>query len=126
MVINACPVVKNNNFFSVLLEELCHPSPCGANTKCSVVTGVPTCSCLPGFTGSPLSGCRHECESDGECGAQEFCKDFKCQSSCSQCGQGAQCMRTTNHRSVCECPKVRTNDFIYLRISYANCVLNSC
>lgn len=53
-----------------------------------------------------MSGCRHECESDGECGGQEFCKDFKCQSSCSQCGTGAQCSRVTNHRAVCECPKV--------------------
>lgn len=67
---------------------------------------MPTCSCLSGFTGSPLSGCRHECESDSECGAQENCKDFRCTSACSQCGQGAQCTRVQNHRAVCECPKV--------------------
>lgn len=91
---------------SFLPEELCHPSPCGQNMKCSVQNGVINCSCLPGFTGSPLGGCRHECESDGECGGQEFCKEFKCESSCSQCGQGATCVRTTNHRAVCECPKV--------------------
>jgi hypothetical protein len=31
------------------IEELCEPSPCGANTKCDVVNGIPTCSCLLGF-----------------------------------------------------------------------------
>lgn len=88
------------------VEELCHPSPCGQNTKCEVINTTPTCSCLSGYVGNPLSGCRHECESDGECGSQEMCKDFKCQSSCSQCGTGAQCVRVSNHRAVCECPKV--------------------
>lgn len=86
-------------------EELCHPSPCGQNTRCEVINNVPTCSCLTGFTGSPLSGCRHECESDHECGGQESCKEFRCQSACSQCGDGAQCVRVQNHRAVCECPK---------------------
>lgn len=88
------------------VEELCHPSPCGQNTKCEVINTTPTCSCLSGYVGNPLSGCRHECESDGECGSQEMCKDFKCQSSCSQCGTGAQCVRVANHRAICECPKV--------------------
>lgn len=97
--------LKRFCFSSHETEEQCHPSPCGQNTKCQVVNGVPTCSCLPGFTGSPLNGCRHECESDGECGAQEFCKDFKCASACTQCGQGAQCSRVSNHRAVCECTK---------------------
>lgn len=94
-------------YWFVCLEEQCRPSPCGQNTKCEVIGGTPTCSCLPGYTGSPLSGCRHECESDGECGGQEFCQNFKCASSCSQCGQGAQCARVNNHRAVCECPKVK-------------------
>lgn len=104
-------------FFVSILEEQCHPSPCGQNTKCEVVGGTPTCSCLHGYTGSPLSGCRHECETDGECGGQEMCKDFKCASSCSQCGQGAVCSRVTNHRAVCECPKVKlmtTNNHQFL------------
>lgn len=103
-------------FFVVSIsEEQCHPSPCGQNTKCEVVSGTPTCSCLRGYTGSPLSGCRHECETDGECGGQEMCKDFKCASSCSQCGQGAVCSRVTNHRAVCECPKVKLMIEIFKR-----------
>ncbi|XP_055307559.1 protein jagged-1-like isoform X2 [Sitodiplosis mosellana] len=90
-------------------EEGCHTGgqwgPCGANTKCEVVNGVPTCSCLRGYVGSPLSGCRHECESDYDCGSQQYCQDYKCQQSCSQCGVGAECVRVSNHRAVCECPK---------------------
>lgn len=90
----------------MFLEEACRPSPCGQNTNCEVVAGRPTCSCIKGYVGNPLSGCRHECESDGECGNQEYCKEFKCQSACDQCGISAQCSRVTNHRAVCECPKV--------------------
>lgn len=86
-------------------EDLCKPSPCGANTKCEVLSGQPTCSCLATYTGSPLSGCRHECESDNECGSQEYCNNWKCTKSCSQCGKGATCSRVSNHRAVCECPK---------------------
>lgn len=103
-------VLQNQNVidkpsFRFILEELCHPSPCGANTKCDVIGGQPTCSCLPSYTGSPLSGCRHECESDGQCGSQEYCNNFKCEKACSQCGKGASCTRVSNHRAVCECPK---------------------
>lgn len=107
--VSGCVTAKPHTFNDKFryAEEQCHPSPCGQNTKCEVISGVPTCSCLAGFTGSPLSGCRHECESDGECGGQEMCKDFRCTSSCGQCGTGAQCSRVQNHRAVCECPKVR-------------------
>lgn len=48
------------------------------------------------------------CESDYDCGSQEYCKDFKCHQSCTQCGIGAQCVRVSNHRAICECPKVMT------------------
>lgn len=34
------------------LEEACHPSPCGVNTKCEVVNYQPVCSCLPSFKGT--------------------------------------------------------------------------
>lgn len=52
-----------------------------------------------------MSGCRHECDSDHECGSQEMCKDFKCVAACHQCGTGAQCSNVANHRAQCECPK---------------------
>ncbi|CAG9854642.1 unnamed protein product [Phyllotreta striolata] len=90
-------------------EELCHPSPCGPNTHCEVRNGVPSCSCLPGFhqtpSGAVVGGCRHECESDAECGPIQACVDFKCQNPClSQCGENAECETIANHRAVCKCP----------------------
>lgn len=96
-------VIKN--FCHCWIEEACHPSPCGQNTRCEVINGTPTCSCIKGYFGNPISGCRHECESDHDCGGQEYCKDFKCRQTCDQCGIGANCIRTSNHRAVCECPK---------------------
>lgn len=66
---------------------------------------------ISGYVGNPLSGCRHECESDGECGSQENCKDFKCQQACTQCGIGASCVRVSNHRAICECPKVSNTKY---------------
>lgn len=107
--ISSSPYVVNRDSYAYSTQESCHTGgpwgPCGQNTKCEVISGVPTCSCLKGYVGSPLSGCRHECESDYDCGSQEFCKDFKCHQSCTQCGIGAQCVRVSNHRAICECPK---------------------
>lgn len=93
------------SFFFHILEEQCHPSPCGLNTKCEVIKDIPTCSCLPGYVGNPLSGCRHECDHDGDCSARDMCKNFKCVPACEQCGIGATCNTVANHRAVCECPK---------------------
>lgn len=33
------------------------PGACGSNAKCSVVNHSPVCSCVPGFTGDPFTGC---------------------------------------------------------------------
>lgn len=105
----SCPKGYKGDPFSqcVLMDpaELCHPSPCGVNTKCEVINGVPTCSCLPGFLGQPIQGCRHECEADSQCGPQEHCENFKCVAACAQCGKGAECIRVSSHRAVCQCPK---------------------
>lgn len=88
-------------------EELCHPSPCGPNTNCEVRNGVPTCTCLSGYHGSPIAGCRHECDSDAECGPSSACIEFKCQNPCTtQCGKNAECETISNHQAVCKCPKV--------------------
>lgn len=92
---------------TIFSEELCHPSPCGLNTKCDVKNGVPTCSCLPGYVGSPFAGCRHECESDYDCAPSQNCRDFKCDTACKPgtCAPTANC-DAVNHRPVCTCPKV--------------------
>lgn len=91
----------------IILEELCNPSPCGPNTECNVINNVPTCSCLPGYRGQPLTGCRHECEADTDCSGSMFCKNYKCVHACESgvCGSGAHC-EVVNHRPVCKCPDV--------------------
>ena len=33
------------------------PGACGLNAECRVVNHAPSCSCLPGYTGNPLSTC---------------------------------------------------------------------
>lgn len=34
------------------------PGVCGHNAECSVINHSPSCSCVPGYTGNPLTGCR--------------------------------------------------------------------
>lgn len=34
------------------------PGTCGLNALCSVVNHSPTCTCVPGYVGNPLSACR--------------------------------------------------------------------
>lgn len=93
------------NINETFLEAACKPSPCGANTKCEVVNEVPVCSCLPGYRGSPLTGCRHECESDSECPNHLACSsNFRCENPC-QCGENAEC-HVINHQAMCSCPTV--------------------
>lgn len=88
------------------IEAACKPSPCGENTQCEVINQVPVCTCLPGYRGSPLSGCRHECENDSECPQHLACSSsFRCESPC-KCGENAEC-QVVNHQAKCTCPKVR-------------------
>lgn len=50
------------------------------------------CSCKAGYFGDPLSGCRHECESDYDCSGNLACIDFKCKNPCAgACGTLANC-----------------------------------
>jgi hypothetical protein len=87
------------------LDELCHPSPCGVNTKCHVENFQPICTCLPSFKGNPVTGCTHECDSDNDCQSSQYCKNYKCYPACEQCGKGASCKGVINHRPQCECPR---------------------
>lgn len=92
------------------IEAACKPSPCGENTQCEVINEVPVCTCLPGYRGSPLAGCRHECESDSECSQHLACSSsFRCESPC-KCGENAEC-QVINHQTKCTCPKVRHSHF---------------
>lgn len=87
------------------VEAACKPSPCGENTKCEVINEIPVCTCLSGYKGSPLTGCRHECENDHECPNHLACSSlFKCESPC-KCGTNANC-NVVNHLAKCTCPHV--------------------
>lgn len=68
---------------------------------------MPVCTCVQGYRGSPLAGCRHECENDSECPQHLACSSsFRCESPC-KCGENAEC-QVVNHQGKCTCPKVST------------------
>ncbi|KAI8442174.1 hypothetical protein MSG28_005781 [Choristoneura fumiferana] len=121
-----CPAGYTGDPFSACRvadpEEACHPSPCGLNTKCHVANNQAICTCLPGYRGSPLSGCRHECESDYDCGSQQSCRDFKCTSPCNDCGVSADCETVAAHRAVCKCPRCPS----YKPACVYNACINPC
>jgi hypothetical protein len=60
---------------------------CGTSTECHVLSHTPICSCLPGMTGDPFSGCvPYETTSrplnadpcDGKCGQNAECRNGQC------------------------------------------------
>jgi len=95
---------------------LCIPNPCGDNAQCTPGydrTGRdrPVCTCLPGYRGDPLAGCRRgECGSSGECGSHQACVNYECRDACTaQCGVNADC-RAQDHTAICSCPHGYTGD----------------
>lgn len=64
------------------------------------------CTCLPGYTGNPLSHCvRGECQSDSECPDSRACINYSCIDPCiGQCGANAIC-EAQRHIAVCKCPR---------------------
>lgn len=69
------------------------------------------CTCLPGYTGNPLSHCvRGECQSDGECSDNRACINYACVDPCiGQCGSNAIC-EARRHLAVCRCPQGFSGD----------------
>ena len=67
----------------------------------------PICRCKNTFIGNPLQGCRHECDTDNECGQSQKCDriTYRCETACGQgvCGENANC-QAVNHRAQCSCP----------------------
>lgn len=93
-----------------IIQDLCNPSPCGANTICD--DGI--CTCLPEYQGNPYAGCRPECVLNNDCPRDKACIKTKCQDPCpGTCGQNAQCS-IINHIPMCNCLNgFRGNAFIF-------------
>lgn len=55
VVSSECPLNK-----ACLNEKCADPCPgtCGQNARCNVVNHNPICSCSPGYTGDPFTGCK--------------------------------------------------------------------
>jgi hypothetical protein len=80
-------------------RDLCNPSPCGANAKCS--NGV--CTCLSDYHGDPYKGCRPECVLNNDCPRNRACLRNKCVDPCpGTCGDNARC-EVINHIPTCSC-----------------------
>lgn len=100
-------------FFFVLDEnDLCNPSPCGANAECN----DGKCSCIPEFHGDPYDSCRPQCVQSSDCEHDKACIKNKCTNPCpGTCARTAIC-NVVNHIPMCSCPERTTgNAFIECR-----------
>lgn len=80
----------------------CLPSPCGPNSQCRDIGGVPSCTCLSGFVSSPPF-CKPECTTNTDCSNDKACINTKCQDPCQgSCGVNALC-KVVNHTPMCSC-----------------------
>lgn len=87
----------------------CLPSPCGPYSQCQDINGIPSCSCLPQYHGSPPN-CRPECTINTDCSNDKACINEKCVDPCpGSCGLNAEC-RVQGHVSICTCFKGYTGD----------------
>lgn len=81
----------------------CIPSPCGLNAECKDIGGIPSCSCIVGFFGSPPN-CKPECILNTDCSNEKACINMKCQNPCQgSCGVNAMCS-VIKHVPICSCP----------------------
>lgn len=87
----------------------CVPSPCGPHSQCREISGMPSCSCLPNFIGSPPN-CNPECIINSECSSNLACINEKCQDPCpGSCGTNARC-EVIKHTPTCSCLEGHTGD----------------
>lgn len=91
-------------------DNPCVPSPCGPNSRCLISPqGYATCSCMPGYRGSPPL-CKPECVVSTECPLTLTCINQKCVDPChGTCGVGANCY-VINHNPICQCPPGHVGD----------------
>lgn len=83
-------------------QDPCVPSPCGPNAQCQNIRGIPSCSCLPNYEGSPPN-CRSECTINEDCASNLACINQKCKDPCAgACGLNSQC-QVVMHIAICSC-----------------------
>lgn len=93
----------------VIYKNPCIPSPCGPYSQCKDINGVPSCSCLLNYIGSPPN-CRPECVINSECSSNKACIREKCLDPCpGSCGLNALC-NVVNHVPICSCLPSYTGD----------------
>lgn len=92
-----------------IVRDPCIPSPCGTFSECRDIGGVPSCSCLPTYRGSPPN-CKPECTINAECPANMACIQQRCRDPCpGLCGIMAECS-VINHVPICSCLPDYTGD----------------
>lgn len=102
-----------------VVRDPCIPSPCGAFSECRDIGGVPSCSCLPTYRGSPPN-CKPECTINAECPANMVCIRQRCSDPCpGLCGIMAECS-IVNHVPICSCLPDYTGD------PFVQCSINLC
>ncbi|XP_046660567.1 protein crumbs homolog 1-like isoform X1 [Homalodisca vitripennis] len=84
------------------------PGPCYGNTICEVLEHVPSCSCKPGFSGNPHTGCEekvpvNQCNNNTPCDNLLACIDGKCQDPCPGPCQGNTTCEVRDHVPHCVC-----------------------
>ena len=92
--------------------NLCHPSPCGRHSECTVRHNNAHCECLPNYIGAPPN-CRPECITNDDCSNYLACINLHCKNPCTNsCGLNAQCS-VTIHTANCYCPEnMNGNPFV--------------
>ncbi|GBP39333.1 hypothetical protein EVAR_24313_1 [Eumeta japonica] len=71
----------------------CGPHTCGIGAHCTYGSVRPVCSCLPGYSGDPLTQCiKPECLDHSECRGHQTCVNQHCVNPCDgACGINANC-----------------------------------
>lgn len=106
---SVCSVIIENEPTENEPIDPCFPSPCGLNAQCRNIGGIPSCSCIVGFFGSPPN-CKPECVLNTDCSNDKACISMKCQNPClGSCGLNALC-NVIQHVPVCSCPSGYNGD----------------
>ncbi len=93
------------------IKDPCNPDPCGPYSQKRERSGYCSCSCLPGYLGTPPN-CHPECEVDPDCRSYLACRELKCIDPCrdpDRCGHNADCL-VIAHEATCECRPGFTGD----------------